>query len=85
MSEILKLPIISQKAPYKVHVKKGVRYSWCSCGLTKTEPFCDGAHKLVKTELKSVKFEVDEDKVVSLCGCKHSKNMPFCDNTHNFL
>ena len=38
-------PTSSQKNPYKVKVEKGKTYSWCSCGLSKKQPFCDGSHK----------------------------------------
>lgn len=81
-----KLPKISQKAPYKVELKAGEKYSWCSCGLTKTEPFCDGSHKFAETELKSVKIYPEETKTYYLCGCKHAKDgSPFCDGAHNKL
>lgn len=73
-----------RKNPYGVELKKGKEYSWCTCGLTKTEPFCDTSHR-EKTELKSLKFQVDENKTYWLCGCKQSKNKPFCDGTHKKL
>lgn len=74
------LPIICQKGPYKVEVKEGEKYSWCSCGLSQIQPFCDGAHK-GKTEIyKSVKFIAPKTQIVEFCGCKHSKNGMFCDN-----
>ncbi len=91
MTEILpQLPIIAAKHSFKVEVEQGKKYSWCSCGLTKTEPFCDGSHKTRTNSdgasiMKSVKFEVSENKTVFLCGCKHSKTPPFCDGTHSSL
>ena len=33
-----------QKNPYKVKVEKGKTYSWCACGLSQKQPFCDGSH-----------------------------------------
>ena len=33
-----------QKSPYKVKVEKGKTYSWCTCGLSNKQPFCDGVH-----------------------------------------
>ncbi len=33
----------SQKAPYVMEMEAGT-YAWCACGLTKKQPFCDGAH-----------------------------------------
>ena len=38
-------PNIPQKAPYVVDVEEGKTYYWCSCGHSKKQPFCDGAHK----------------------------------------
>lgn len=89
MSEII-LPKIASKKPYKFTVKKGETYSWCSCGLSKKDPFCDGSHKqCLKSDgtaiMKSVKYTAEEDKVVFFCGCKHSKNGIFCDGSHTKL
>lgn len=80
------LPIVVQKAPFKVAVEAGKKYFWCSCGLSKNQPFCDGSHKGVEgNNLKSVIFEAKESKVVYFCGCKHSKNGVLCDGSHNSL
>ena len=38
-------PASPQKNPYKVIVEKDKTYSWCACGLSEKQPFCDGAHK----------------------------------------
>ena len=38
-------PAVPQKAPYPVDVTAGKAYWWCSCGLSKKQPFCDGSHK----------------------------------------
>lgn len=85
-----KLPRIAATQPFKTAVEQGKRYSWCSCGLTQTEPFCDGAHKAYKNEdgssvMKSVKYDATENKTVFFCGCKHTKTPPFCDGSHNSL
>ena len=37
-------PEIAQKSPYAVAVESGKTYYWCSCGKSKSQPFCDGAH-----------------------------------------
>ncbi len=86
MTEIL--PFIAARHPFKIQVEKGKKYFWCSCGLSKTQPFCDGAHKANKNEdgtskMKSVVYEADEDKLVYFCGCKHSKKGVICDGAHN--
>lgn len=38
----LKLPVVAQAGPYKVTLEEGKRYSWCTCGLSEKQPFCDG-------------------------------------------
>ena len=37
--------IIAQKEPYAVTVEEGKEYYWCACGRSKSQPFCDGAHR----------------------------------------
>jgi len=75
-------PLIPQKAPYAVELAPG-DYWWCACGLSKSQPFCDGSHKT--TEFTPVKFNVAEAQKVWLCGCKRSAGMPFCDGSHKKL
>ena len=48
-------PVCAQKAPYGVELAAG-DYSWCACGLSKKQPFCDGSHKT--TEFKPLKFSI---------------------------
>ena len=57
-------------------------YSWCSCGESADEPFCDGAHKELDSELGPVRFTLEEAKTVALCLCKQTDNRPFCDGSH---
>jgi len=73
-------PIIAQKAPYVVEVKKGETYYWCACGRSSNQPFCNGSH--VGTSFTPVAYTADKDGQVYMCGCKHTKNPPFCDGTH---
>ena len=75
-------PNIVQKKPYVEEVKSG-KYAWCSCGLSKNDPFCDGSHK--GTHFKPIIVEIKEEKKVAWCGCKYSDNPVFCDGKHKQL
>ena len=53
-------------------------YYWCSCGLSKNQPFCDESH--IGTKFKPLKFRVEQEtESIHLCGCKLSTSPPFCD------
>lgn len=73
-------PIIAKKSPAKVELEKGKEYLWCSCGRSKTQPFCDGSQK--QSGVKPVRFTAEETGAAFLCQCKSSGNKPFCDGTH---
>ncbi|CAG9324773.1 unnamed protein product [Blepharisma stoltei] len=74
------VPVCVAKQPYvfknpQLGTKK---YYWCSCGLSKKQPFCDSTH--MKTAFKPVPFVIQEKvSEVSLCLCKHTSSAPFCD------
>ena len=75
-------PVQAKLAPYEVKdVVLGTKnYYWCSCGMSKNQPFCDSSH--LGTAFKPLRFQIDEElpgKTMHLCGCKLSKNAPFCD------
>jgi CDGSH-type Zn-finger protein len=72
-------PIIAQKSPCVLKMKPGSFY-WCSCGKSKSQPFCDGSHK--GSTFAPKKVDVAEEKTVAWCGCKHSRNGAFCDGSH---
>ncbi|XP_058466390.1 CDGSH iron-sulfur domain-containing protein 3, mitochondrial [Malaya genurostris] len=76
--------VIYDKKPFKMDLKEGKRYSWCLCGRSKSQPLCDGTHKLeqYKITLRPVRFQVEKTGTYWLCNCKHTKNRPFCDGTH---
>jgi CDGSH-type Zn-finger protein len=76
-------PVIAQKAPFGVDVEEGKNYWWCSCGLSKEQPFCDGSHK--GTGLKPMKYSAEKSATVYFCGCKNTKGSPLCDGTHSKL
>ncbi|RNF25324.1 glutamate synthase domain protein [Trypanosoma conorhini] len=80
---------VPQKAPYGVDVEEGKTYYWCTCGLSKNQPFCDGSHQTYnaehKTTLKPMAFTAKKTEKAYLCGCKQTKNPPFCDGSHTKL
>ena len=75
-------PVTPQKKPYKVIVEKEKTYSWCACGLSLKQPFCDGTHKK-EGKFKSLKYLSEESKETYFCGCKRTKQPPFCDGSHS--
>ncbi|XP_062543414.1 CDGSH iron-sulfur domain-containing protein 3, mitochondrial [Armigeres subalbatus] len=76
--------VIYDKKPFRIELVEGKRYSWCLCGRSKSQPLCDGTHKLeqYKITLRPVRFQVEKTGTYWLCNCKHTKNRPFCDGTH---
>ena len=79
--EITMKPEIAQKSPYAVDVEDGKSYYWCSCGRSKNQPFCDGAHQ--GSNFVPVEYKATENKTVYFCGCKLSDNKPLCDGAHS--
>ena len=76
-------PEVPQKAPYPVEVEAGKRYFWCACGMSKTQPFCDGSH--AGSEFTPVVHQAAATGTVYFCGCKHSARKPLCDGSHSKL
>ena len=77
------LPRISKCEPALIHVIPGKVYSWCSCGLAESGPFCDSNHKRVEgLPFRSVKVLFDQDEEVFFCQCKQTSTPPFCDGSH---
>ena len=75
-------PVQPKIGPYEVNdVQFGSKnYYWCSCGMSKKQPFCDSSH--AGTNFKPLKFSLDERvDSMHLCGCKLSSNAPFCDGS----
>jgi CDGSH-type Zn-finger protein len=72
--------------PKIIKVRAGEKYYWCSCGLSKKQPWCDGAHKAHNKEhgtlFQPVRYVPEKDGTKLFCMCKHTGTAPFCDFTH---
>jgi len=77
------LPKIARYKPFYTELEAGKSYLWCACGLSKTQPYCDGSHQ--GTGIKPVRYKAQEYEEVLFCGCKRTADAPFCDGAHNNL
>ncbi|QBY05131.1 CDGSH iron-sulfur domain-containing protein [Thalassotalea sp. HSM 43] len=73
-------PVIADNKPIKVELEKDSDYFFCTCGRSKSQPFCDGSH--AGTSFKPQRYTAEQDGDQYFCQCKHSLNPPFCDGSH---
>ena len=76
-------PNIAQKGPCALEVEAGKTYYWCACGLSQSQPFCDGAHK--GSGMSPKPYTAEKSGTVYFCGCKHSGKGALCDGSHSKL
>jgi len=76
-------PQIAAVKPCLIALEEGRAYSWCACGKSTRQPFCDGSHK--GTGIEPIRFNAVKSEETLLCACKRTKNPPFCDGSHNAL
>ena len=76
-------PHIAAKCPVKVELEAGKDYWFCACGLSASQPFCDGAHK--GSGFAPMKFTAENSGPAWLCQCKQSATQPFCDGAHKTI
>ena len=69
-----------QDTPIKVTLDAGVKFAYCTCGLSETMPYCNGTHR--GTEFKPIKWTPATNEELWLCRCGKSKNKPHCDGSH---
>lgn len=74
-------PVRAADGPFVIDVEAGKRYSWCACGLSKDQPFCDGSHK--GGDIRPVHYFAEKSGQLYFCGCKQTKSPPLCDGSHN--
>ncbi len=75
--------IVAANRPAKVTLEKGKEYTFCRCGRSANQPFCDGSHQ--GTEMTPLTFKAKQDGDALLCQCKQSGNQPYCDGSHKQL
>ncbi|WP_027853692.1 CDGSH iron-sulfur domain-containing protein [Marinobacterium litorale] len=67
--------------PVRVSLTKGELYTWCACGRSSQQPFCDGGSH-VGTGIDPLVFEAERDSEVLLYTCKETGTPPICDGSH---
>ena len=72
--------VATEMKPVAIELEAGRLYAYCTCGLSKKQPFCDGEHK--GTGFKPFMFKTEETKTAHLCLCRKSSKGPFCDGSH---
>ena len=73
-------PYIADTKPMPVELKAGETVWWCTCGRSKSQPFCDGSHQ--GTEFSPLEFTADKDERYFFCACKQTGSPPMCDGSH---
>ena len=62
------LPRLVACEPITIKVQPGKTYSWCTCGLSATQPFCDNAHRNIEgTPYRSIKVVFDKEEEILFC------------------
>ncbi len=77
----MELPKRAGNAPVPVDLEAGKRYAYCSCGLSESQPFCNGKHR--GQGMAPTVFVAEETKTAYMCTCKLTSNPNgFCDGSH---
>ncbi|MFM1987106.1 MAG: hypothetical protein RJA99_63 [Pseudomonadota bacterium] len=67
--------------PHAVLVEAGKTYTWCACGRSRTQPWCDGSH--CGSGIEPVAWTARGSGRIWLCGCRRTARPPLCDGSHN--
>ncbi|NNJ94340.1 MAG: hypothetical protein HKP57_06315, partial [Halobacteria archaeon] len=63
-------PYIADTKPKAIELKGGETVWWCTCGRSKSQPFCDGSHK--GSDFTPMKFTAEKDDTYYFCACKQT-------------
>ena len=75
-------------APAQRALALGAAYTYCSCGHSMSDPFCDSACQApalaaLHAAHPPISFVADKKQsAYLLCGCKRTLSPPFCDGAH---
>ena len=73
-------PLIAATTPIAAELVEGETYTWCRCGRSQNQPWCDGSHQ--GTDITPLTFVAEESGERFLCRCKQTDDAPFCDGSH---
>jgi len=76
-------PKIAACEPKQVELEAGKKYAYCTCGLSDSQPFCDGKHK--STGFTPDVFEAEKSESAWFCQCKQTGDAPRCDGSHKTI
>jgi len=79
----LEKPQVGGTRPAVIELQAGETVYWCSCGRSRTQPFCDGSHQ--GTGFEPLAFTAPKSEAYWFCTCKLTAKPPFCDGAHKQL
>ena len=82
IEDLILRPCVARYNPTLVrNLEPGTVKLWCTCGLSKAQPWCDNSH--IGTGFKPLKWTVAKSQsMFSICNCKYTQDPPYCDGTH---
>ena len=69
-----------ENCPNYVDETPGTKY-YCSCGESKTKPYCDGSH--ANSGKAPTVCNIETANRYAICDCGTTKKPPFCDGSHS--